>query len=135
MAAKNNKKAVRDANPKTVFGAQKADLSLIPPAAEYHMTCALENGRDKYGPFNWRHNDVPVMTYVAAIKRHLAAFVDGENFSQDAGVHHFGHIMASAAIVIDAIEGGQLIDDRPPPGPGRRLMYIKKDKVEASNEK
>lgn len=135
MAANKKTKAVKGVNPKTAFGAQKVDLSLIPPAAEYHMARALENGRDKYGPFNWRLNDVPVMTYIAAIKRHLSAFVDGEDLSTDALVHHMGHIMASAAIVADAFEGGQLIDDRPPPGPGRRLMYLKKDKVEVPNEK
>ena len=121
MATKKTK-AVKDTNPKTAFGAQKVDLSLIPPAASYHQARALENGRDKYGPYNWRYNDVSVMTYVAAMKRHLDAFVDGEDYSPDALVHHMGHIMASAAIVVDAFEGGQLVDDRPPKGPGARLV-------------
>lgn len=112
-------------NPKTAVGAQKVNLALIPPSASYHEAKAFEDGMRKYGPYNWRETEVEVMTYIAAMYRHLGAFLDGEDYSRDAGVHHMGHIRASAAIIIDAMHVGNLVDNRPKPGKAGELFVIK----------
>lgn len=121
-----------DNNPKTKFGVKKVSLALNPPSAEIHMAKAFEDGADKYGPYNWRENEVAVMVYINAMKRHMAAFVDGENYSPDTAekgnpVHHLAHVMACAAIILDAMECNVLIDDRPKAGAAPRLLSIKKE--------
>ena len=46
----------------------------------------------------------------------IIAFWDGENKAADSGIHHLGHVMACASILLDAESCGQLNDDRPLPG-------------------
>jgi hypothetical protein len=43
----------------------------------------------------------------------LFAWFDGEEVASDSGVHHLGHAMACLAILLDAQETGNLVDDRP----------------------
>jgi Domain of unknown function (DUF5664) len=103
-------------NPKKLYGAQKPDLSLIPPVAQLHQAMAFENGAAKYGAYNWRDLPVEAMTYIAAAKRHLDLFLDGQDYSSDAKVHNLGHVMACCAILLDSQELGCLLDNRPKPG-------------------
>lgn len=105
-------------NPKKLYGAQKPDLSLIPPVAQLHQAMAFENGASKYGAYNWRDLPVEAMTYIAAAKRHLDLFLDGQDYSTDTSppVHNLGHAMACCAIVLDSQELGCLLDNRPKPG-------------------
>jgi hypothetical protein len=83
---------------------------------------AHANGADKYGAFNWRENPVQAMTYVAAVKRHLDAWIDGQDNAEDTGIHHFSHILASMNILADAMALGNLIDNRPPKGPAADML-------------
>lgn len=109
-------------NPKDIVGAKKPDLSLVPPAAIIYMALAMEDGAIKYGPYNWRKNKVRARTYVAAMKRHIDAWLDGEECASDSGKPHLGHMMACGGILADAIETGNLVDDRPVPGSAARLI-------------
>lgn len=107
-----------DGNPKTAMGAKKPDPSVVPPAGRLHLATAMMNGAEKYGPFNWRDQPISSRPYIAAAMRHLEAYLDGEDFSQDtvaAGkpVHHLAHVMACCAILLDATEVGCLNDNRP----------------------
>jgi hypothetical protein len=107
-----------DGNPKTLMGAKKPDPSVVPPIGILHLATAMMNGAEKYGPFNWRGNNISTRPYIAAALRHLFAYLDGEEYSADtvaAGrpVHHLGHVMACCAIVLDAKAVGQLNDNRP----------------------
>lgn len=102
-----------DNNPKTAFGMQKTQLQLIPPVAMRHEAAAFADGAAKYGPYNWRSLPVSSSVYVAAAKRHLDAWWDGENLSPDNKVHHLGAVRACMAILLDAMEYGTLNDDRP----------------------
>lgn len=103
-------------NPKDAFGRQKPGISNIPPSALIHEAMAMKNGADKYGPFNWRKTTVSARVYVDAMFRHLMRYWDGEEVDPETGVHHLGHLRASAGILIDAREQKTLIDDRPAPG-------------------
>lgn len=115
------------ANPKKVFGASKPDLSLIPPVALAHMAMAFEDGGYKYGPFNWREYPVEARTYIAAGMRHFADYLDGTDCASDSEVHNLGHVMACCAILLDATENGQLLDNRPLPGKSAEVLERLKD--------
>jgi hypothetical protein len=101
-----------DDNPKTKYGQAKPGFSSIPQTAIVHLGRAMENGRDKYGLYNWRETNVSSTIYVDAAWRHLASWMDGEDVAEDSGVHHLGHVMACCAILLDAMESGMLIDNR-----------------------
>lgn len=111
--------AAEGINPKDAVGCKKPDLTLVPPAASLYCALAMANGAKKYGRGNYRLSRIQAVTYVAAAKRHLDAWLDGEEFSDDTDppVPHLGHALASISILIDAIENGNVQDDRPAPGP------------------
>ena len=125
-------------NPKKKFGASKPDLSLIPPSSLAHMAMSMEEGAWKYGPYNFRETKVEARTYVAAAMRHLVDWLDGEEESLDAEVHNLGAVMACCAILLDAQENGNLIDNRPKKGRNARLLeelQEKKKQWKAENRK
>lgn len=109
-------------NPKDLLGIKKPPLNLFPPAALIHGAMAMGNGAAKYGPYNWRKNKVIASIYVAAAMRHLASWYDGEEVADDSGVHHLGHTLACIAIILDAYETGNLVDDRPEAGASAHLI-------------
>ncbi len=109
-------------NPKDLIGVKKVPtLSVIPSAGLVHCGRAMENGSEKYGRMNWREHPVKATIYLDAAVRHLMAWADGEEDAQDSGVHHLGHVMACCAILLDAQEAGNMIDDRVP-GPAADLL-------------
>ena len=117
-------------NPKDEIGRSKPRIaSVVPPASIIHEARAMEFGAFKagkdgqgYGPFNWRDQPVTLSVYLDAIERHFLAFIDGENFAGDSGVHHLAHLKAGCGIILDALETGNLIDDRPPKGVASKLL-------------
>ena len=111
-----------DGNPKSVFGSQKVDLSLNPPSAIIYMALGFVDGGKKYGPFNWRNDKVAASVYIAALKRHLLAWIDGEDNDPKSGKPHLAHMLANIAILVDAVETGNLIDNRPPMGNAAELL-------------
>lgn len=150
--------AVTNQDPKKAFGATKPDLALVPPVGTLHQAMAHELGAEKYGAYNWRKDPVEAMTYIGAIGRHLQAYLDGESYTSDTlfekgdllgikglegdeelgMVHNLGAIMASCAILLDSMELGLLIDNRPPKGRASavqtRLQAFKKAKAARQKE-
>lgn len=100
-------------NPKDLIGAKKPDISLIPPSFIVGLATALEDGKKKYGAYNWREYPVQTMTYISAAMRHLLSFADGENHTTDSGVNHLLAAAASIAVIYDAILEGSFSDNRP----------------------
>jgi hypothetical protein len=105
-----------DTNPKSAFGIQKPPMHLIPAPAMIQTAMVFKLGAAKYGPYNWRHTSVAASVYVSAAQRHLASWHDGESLDPESGQPHLAHVIACAAILLDAMAGGNLIDDRPPAG-------------------
>lgn len=103
-------------NPKDAVAGKKPDISLVPAAGILHEAMAMMDGAKKYGPYNWRDNAVLARVYIAAAMRHLQQLNDGEDFDPISLVHHAGHVRACMGIYLDAMEMGQLKDDRPKPG-------------------
>jgi len=102
-------------NPKDIAGGKKVPLHLNPPIAAVYQAMAQRDGAVKYGPYNWRDEKIHAMQYVSAMLRHIHAWMDGEEMSPDTDppVHHLGHVMATAAILLDARAYDCLVDDRP----------------------
>lgn len=103
-------------NPKDLLGAKKVNLHLVPPASIIYQALAMEDGAKKYGPYNWRENKVICTIYISAAMRHLQAFLDGEELAADSQKPHLAHALASIGIIVDALETGNLVDDRPKAG-------------------
>jgi hypothetical protein len=100
-------------NPKDIEGRKKVPLGLLPAAGKIAGALACQYGAGKYGPYNWRDQAISYSVYLDAIERHLLALRDGEDAAPDSKVHHLGHIIAGAAIALDAIAVGKMKDDRP----------------------
>lgn len=111
-----------DNNPKTLAGASRIPLHLVPPSAMHYLAHAMADGAAKYNAFNWRSAPISVSTYYAAALRHLTAFWDGEDMARDSGVHHLAHAMACMALVLDAKDLDVLVDDRPVKGNAAQLQ-------------
>lgn len=125
-------------NPKQRYGDTKVNLALVPSSGVIYAALGFHDGAIKYGPFNWRQDAVEIMTYIAACRRHLDAFVDGEELSEEeiwnpsveeqwASIYlgakpHLGHAIACLMILADAISLGHVIDNRPLPGPAPALL-------------
>ncbi len=105
-------------NPKDLQGVKKPPLHLVAPVSVLHEAMAMLDGAQKYGPFNWRDKRVVASIYVAAAKRHIDLWFEGEQVAQDSGVHHLGHAKACLGIILDAEAMDCLIDDRPNPCDG-----------------
>lgn len=109
-------------NPKDRVGQTKPPLHLIPPAAEILEAVVMGLGARKYGEFNWRTSKVRATIYIAAAKRHLAQWLDGQDDDAESGVSHLAHARACLGILLDALATGHLVDDRPPPGAAHALI-------------
>lgn len=99
-------------NKKNAAGAAKATTFPVPQIALVALGLAMQDGAEKYGPFNWRAADVKASVFGDALERHLLAWRAGENFATDSKIHHLAHIMAGAAILLDAELQGVFEDDR-----------------------
>lgn len=114
--------AERSINPKDLASRGKNQLSLLPAAGIWYGALAMSYGAYEaprvdgtfgYGPYNWREADISYMTYLSALKRHIDALLQRQDYDATSRVHHLGHLIANGAILADSLEGGFLIDDRP----------------------
>lgn len=109
-------------NPKDRYGLQKVPIGLFPISAIVYGALAVRDGCKKYGPYNWRGKPIRYSIFYDACQRHLLAHMDGEETAPDSGVPHLAHALACIAIIIDAMETGNFIDDRPPKGVVAKLL-------------
>lgn len=116
-------------NPKDLLGSKKPSITKIPAIALIHESLAMMDGGGKYGPYNWRDNKVVASIYVDAAWRHINAWFEGEEEAEDSGCHHLGHARACLGILLDALETGNLVDDRPVNESSRGIFKKVLDKV------
>lgn len=103
-------------NPKDIIGSDKLPLHLWPNTATIYGTLGLLDGMLKYGRLNWRVVGVRASIYYDALRRHIDAWMEGEEVAPDSGVPHLGHALSCLAILVDATVAGKLVDDRMFPG-------------------
>jgi hypothetical protein len=92
-------------------GKEKVDLSLIPLVAEQAIARAMMYGEKKYGRYNYCKGH-EASQLVAAARRHLAAWFNGEENDPESGVNHLGHAMANCLMILRQQELGTLKDNR-----------------------
>lgn len=114
VEVRHNDEVKVDGNLKNELGKRKAQIQLFPAAGIIVGSDAMVEGADKYGPFNWRSGEVQMQQYLRAILAHTYAMLDGEDVDPESatGKTHLAGILASAAIIADAIEVGVIKDDR-----------------------
>lgn len=112
----------------------RVDLSLFPDTAVIAGAMALIEGDAKYGGFNYRIAGVRASVYTAALKRHMAAWENGEDIDEKSGLNHLWKALACLAILIDCEARGNLTDDRPPPAPVAEMLDQLRARVQAIRE-
>jgi Domain of unknown function (DUF5664) len=103
---------VKETNPKDAVGSDKLPMHLWPSSATAYGTIGLLNGMLKYGRSNWREAGIRPSIYVDACKRHLDDWFEGQECDPEDGVHNLSAALACLAILVDAIETGNMNDDR-----------------------
>lgn len=109
-------------NPKDAIGSHKLPLHLWPEHVSALGSLALMEGALKYGRSNFRAIGVRASIYVDALRRHIAAYWEGEDADPDSGLPHLAHALACIAILVDAQAAGRLADDRAYPGGHRAAI-------------
>jgi hypothetical protein len=104
----------RRQNPKDAQAARegRSRLDLLEPTAERQIAAALATGADKYGIRNFTSSEISARTYLAAMRRHIDAWLDGEDADAESGLHPLAHVGANVHVVLAAIDAGSLVDDR-----------------------
>jgi len=125
---------VKPTNPKDRAATDRIDLSLFPDTAVVYGALAMTEGDCKYGAYNYRPGGVQAHVYVAACRRHLAKWWNGEDDDPKTKIPHLGNALACIAILIDSIECGVLKDDRPPRVDMERLIDGVRAKVKHLQE-
>lgn len=101
-------------NPKDRSAISKIDLTLFPDTAVAYGALAMTEGDLKYGGYNYRPAGVLASVYIAAARRHLSKWFNGEEVDPLTQVPHLGSALACIGVIIDSFECGSLADDRPP---------------------
>lgn len=114
--------ATKPSNPKDRAATDRLDLSLVPDTAMIYLALAFTEGDYKYGGFNWRMAGVSANIYVAACRRHLAKWYNGEEADPATGIPHLASAMACLAVIVDSQIYGNLNDNRPPKVPVAELL-------------
>ena len=117
----------KPSNPKDLIGSDKLPLHLWPTAATALGCIGMLEGTTKYGRLNFRHAGIRASIYVDACKRHLDAWMEGEDNAPDTGSRHLANAHACLGIIADALANEMLTDDRnhvPHRGSWRRFIDI-----------
>ena len=73
------------------FNEGKPKWSLVPQSSLVPMVRVLEFGAKKYGDYNWAKG-LSIREICESLKRHLDAFMEGEDDDPESKLSHIGHI-------------------------------------------
>jgi hypothetical protein len=107
-------------NPKQAAATRdmKAPLDLLEHAADVEIARAIHTGAVKYGKQNYKSiGAIFASTYGAAVRRHIGAWLNGEDLDPESGLSHLSHIGANIHVLFGAMEAGTFHDDRGPQPP------------------
>ena len=107
-------------NPKDDEGRKKPCVSTIPMQTLLEVAKVMKLGAGKYGIKNYRVQPIKASTYFDAIFRHSVDWYEGsertnfmpQDIDDESLAHHLAHIAACALLTLDAVQRGNLIDDR-----------------------
>lgn len=84
------------------YDAGKPRLDLLPPKAVMALGEVMTYGAAKYGADNWQ--GVEPRRYIAALLRHLMAYMDGQEQDEESGLPHLWHVLTNAAFAVAITE-------------------------------
>jgi hypothetical protein len=87
---------------------------LVPDTLLIFAAMGFAEGDSKYIGYNFRVAGVRASVYIAALRRHLMRYANGEWADKKTGVPHLASVAACAGILIDGHVLGNIVDDRPP---------------------
>lgn len=85
------------------FDTDKLRYDLIPPEWTEGDAEILTFGANKYKPNNWREID-DLGRYEAALMRHFIAYLKGELYDPETGLHHMKHLRTNAGFLLTLTE-------------------------------
>lgn len=89
----------------------KLKWSLVPQSALEPMVRVMEYGAEKYAPHNYMRG-LHITTICESLKRHLDAFMEGEDDDPESKLSHIGHIQANALFLSWMMKHRPDMDDR-----------------------
>lgn len=92
----------------------KPPLDLLEHAADIEIARVLATGAAKYGRKNFHTSPIKANVYGGAIRRHVGAWLDGEDLDPESGLSHIAHIGACVHVLFAAMSAGQFVNDRDP---------------------
>lgn len=101
-------------NPKDMAAVSKLPVHFVPPILQVYAAIGFAEGAYKYGAYNWRPGGARASIYYSALFRHMAKWWNGEDLDPSTGVPHLANAISCLGIIVDALEQGCLVDDRPP---------------------
>jgi hypothetical protein len=101
-------------NPKDSIGINKVPLHLVSGVVKAYQAIAHYLGNVKYGAWNYRSCGATASVYFSALNRHMDRWWEGEELDPIDGTPHLANALACINILIEAREGKNIIDDRPP---------------------
>jgi len=109
----------------------KRRLDLIPPEAIHALGDVLTFGAGKYADRNWEKGFAWGRS-IAALQRHLYAWMGGEDVDPETGLSHMAHVLCNAVFLVTFEARGAGTDDRarvrPELAPGDRIS-LERDQV------
>lgn len=107
-------------NPKELAATRdsKPPLDLLEHPAEIEIARALATGAHKYGKKNFRAiGSIKASVYGGAVRRHIGAWLNGEDIDPDSGLSHLAHVGACIHVLFGSMEAERFEDDRGPQPP------------------
>ena len=89
----------------------KPRWGLVPQSALLPMVRVLEYGAQKYEAWNFTKG-LSITEICESLKRHLDAFMEGQDPDTESGLHHVGHIQANALFLSWMLQHRPEMDDR-----------------------
>jgi hypothetical protein len=114
--------SLKETNPKDLSFGKKPPLSLIPASAAILMAAVMEHGAIKRSPYNWRNSKISILQTLDKTFRHLYKYQDGQDFDEETNLLELAHAAADLIVLIDAVETGCIVDDRPKKGVAGKLI-------------
>jgi hypothetical protein len=85
----------------------------FPMLAMPYIWSVFNKGLVKYSPFSWRDGETGSMELLNAALRHIYLYVSGTDLDSESGESHISHAAANLLLLLDMLENGTLVDNRP----------------------
>ena len=89
----------------------KPPLAIVPSPLIDSIAHAMGYGADKYGMHNYKLG-MSNIRLLSACKRHINAYINGEDNDSESGIHHLGHAGACLAMLMELDRLGKLEEER-----------------------